>query len=123
MKTLLALILFALSSLPSVKATDNKTIRISTKDTDLILQVGENGRLYQTYLGKKLLHEQDLQHFQCNIHAGSEVRATKIFLNRPSVSRTTTVIHPPYYIMFLHPTRPLKVVRKQQFCYAMTGIR
>lgn len=52
MKTLLAFILFALSSLTYVNATDNKTIRISTKDTDLILQVGENGRLYQTYLGK-----------------------------------------------------------------------
>lgn len=135
MKTLLAFILFALSSLTYVNATDNKTIRISTKDTDLILQVGENGRLYQTYLGEKLLHEQDLQHFQWNIHAGSDGSVSKRgwevyggsgnedFLNRPSVSRTTTVIHPPYYIMFLHPTRPLKVVRKQQFCYATTGIR
>ena len=53
MKTLLAFILFALSSLTYVNAMDNKTIRISTKDTDLILQVGENGRLYQTYLGEK----------------------------------------------------------------------
>ena len=77
MKTLLAFILFALSSLTYVNATDNKTIRISTKDTDLILQVGENGRLYQTYLGEKLLHEQDLQHFQWNIHAGSDGSVSK----------------------------------------------
>ncbi|MBS1306510.1 alpha-galactosidase [Bacteroides clarus] len=77
MKTLLAFILFALSSLTYVNATDNKTIRISTKDTDLILQVGENGRLYQTYLGEKLLREQDLQHFQWNIHAGSDGSVSK----------------------------------------------
>ena len=78
MKTLLAFILFALSSLTYVNATDNKTIRISTKDTDLILQVGENGRLYQTYLGEKLLHEQDLQHFQwCLLGNTPPVRTIK----------------------------------------------
>ena len=33
-------------------AAENKTIRISTDNTDLVLQVGDNGRLYQTYLVK-----------------------------------------------------------------------
>lgn len=51
MKTLLAFILFALSSLTYVNATDNKTIRISTKDTDLILQVGENGSAVPNLFG------------------------------------------------------------------------
>ena len=37
-----------------------KTIRISTDNTDLILKVGDNGRLYQTYLGPKFLHEADV---------------------------------------------------------------
>lgn len=53
-------------------AAEKKNIRISTNHTDLILQVGENGRLYQTYLGRKLQHEQDLQHFRWDVHAGSD---------------------------------------------------
>lgn len=36
-----------------------KIIRISTDNTDLILKVGDNGRLYQTYLGPKLLNADD----------------------------------------------------------------
>ena len=47
-------------------------IRISTDQTDLILKVGENGRLYQTYLGEKLLHEADVNRFSWDIHAGSD---------------------------------------------------
>ena len=42
------------------EAAEEKIIRISTDNTDLVLQVAENGRLYQTYLGEKLLHESDL---------------------------------------------------------------
>lgn len=76
MKKLLVF-LFALSSLIYANATDNKVIRISTDNTDLILQVGENGRLYQTYLGEKLLHEQDLQKFQWNVHAASDGSVSK----------------------------------------------
>lgn len=38
-----------------VNAVEKKVFRISTEQTDLILQVGDNGRLYQTYLGEKLL--------------------------------------------------------------------
>ena len=76
MKKLL-LTLFALASLTYANAADNKIIRISTDNTDLVLQVGENGRLYQTYLGEKLLHEQDLQNFQWNIYAGSDGSVTK----------------------------------------------
>lgn len=36
-----------------VNAVEKKVFRISTEQTDLILQVGDNGRLYQTYLGEK----------------------------------------------------------------------
>ncbi|MFR8554642.1 MAG: hypothetical protein ACLVEU_15235 [Bacteroides cellulosilyticus] len=50
---------------------------ISTDNTDLVLQVGDNGRLYQTYLGEKLLHEQDLNNFQWNIHAGADGSVSK----------------------------------------------
>lgn len=43
------------------EAAEKKIIRISTDQTDLVLQVAENGRLYQTYLGEKLLHEAELE--------------------------------------------------------------
>lgn len=35
------------------EAAEEKIIRISTDNTDLVLQVAENGRIYQTYLGEK----------------------------------------------------------------------
>lgn len=37
-------------------------IRVETKNVDLIFQVGDNGRLKQMYLGRKLLHESDIRH-------------------------------------------------------------
>ncbi|PJJ07338.1 alpha-galactosidase [Flavobacterium sp. 1] len=37
------------------------TIRVSTKETDLILKTAPNGRLYQTYLGDRLLSESDIK--------------------------------------------------------------
>lgn len=60
-----------------VRAAEKETIRISTDNTDLVLQVGENGRLYQTYLGEKLLHSQDLQNFRWNVHAASDGSVSK----------------------------------------------
>lgn len=39
---------------------ERKIIRIATDNTDLVLEVGPNKRLYQTYLGPKLRHESDL---------------------------------------------------------------
>ena len=53
-------------------AAEKKVIRISTDQTDLILQVGDNGRLYQTYLGQKLVNDQDVQNLPWDIHAGSD---------------------------------------------------
>lgn len=76
MKNLLVTLL-ACATLSYADAADNKTIRISTDNTDLVLQVGENGRLYQTYLGEKLLHEQDLKNFRWNIHAGADGSVSK----------------------------------------------
>ena len=71
MKKEVLAILFASACL-STHAAEEKNIRISTDHTDLVLQVAENGRLYQTYLGKKLLNEQDLQHLRWDVHAGSD---------------------------------------------------
>lgn len=60
MKQLIVSAALLLSAL-QVGAAEKKVFRISTEQTDLILQVGDNGRLYQTYLGKKLLNENDIQ--------------------------------------------------------------
>jgi alpha-galactosidase len=38
-------------------------VRISTDETDMVLVVVPNGRLYQSYLGRRLLHEADLANF------------------------------------------------------------
>lgn len=51
---------------------DKKLIRIATDNTDLVLEVGPNNRLYQTYLGPKLRHEEDLSNLSWSQHAGSD---------------------------------------------------
>lgn len=56
----------------TAQAEEKKLFRISTDKTDLVLQVGENGRLYQTYFGEKLLHDADYQTLSWDIHAGSD---------------------------------------------------
>ena len=76
MKKLLVTLL-ALGALTCADAADSKIIRISTDNTELVLQVGENGRLYQTYLGEKLLHGPDVQNFSWDIYAGSDGSVTK----------------------------------------------
>lgn len=71
-KLLMAGALLAISAMQVDAAEDKKVFRISTDNTDLILQVGDNGRLYQTYLGEKLLNDEDVYNFQWDIHAGSD---------------------------------------------------
>ncbi|MCS2659324.1 hypothetical protein NXW67_05050 [Bacteroides fragilis] len=61
MKKLLATLL-VLTACLHVSAQESKQIRISTERTDLILEVAPNGRLYQAYLGDKLLNDRDLSH-------------------------------------------------------------
>ena len=53
-------------------SSDLKIIRIATDNTDLVLKVAPNGRLYQTYLGEKLLHDDDLNNIEWYQHAGSD---------------------------------------------------
>lgn len=62
MKRIVAMIGLALT-LQGVRAAtaEQQVIRISTDKTDLVLQVAPNGRLYQTYLGEKLLHADELK--------------------------------------------------------------
>ena len=42
------------------------TIRISTEKSDLILKTAPNGRLYQAYLGTRLLHNSDIELLSSN---------------------------------------------------------
>lgn len=68
----LFVLLTALFVLTQINAQEKKNIRISTDNTDLILQVAPNGRLYQTYLGDKLLNDQDINHFSYAVKGGSD---------------------------------------------------
>ena len=63
----LFVLLMALSMLAQTNAQEKKIFRISTDNTDLILQVAPNGRLYQSYLGDKLLNEQDINNFSYTV--------------------------------------------------------
>lgn len=60
LKTTILLCMLCLSI--GAKATDNPVIKIETGNISLIYKVGNNGRLYQQYLGKKLSHDSDLIH-------------------------------------------------------------
>ena len=55
-----------------VGSVSAQRIDISTDKTDLILKVGDNGRLYQTYLGEKLLNRAELDDFSWQVHGGSD---------------------------------------------------
>lgn len=50
-----------LGSVSILQASDRPLIKIETERTSLIYQVGNNGRLYQKYLGKRLNHDSDIQ--------------------------------------------------------------
>ncbi len=57
----LILFLVALFSLAVTNASaDNKTISITTDNTQIVLKVKDNNRLYQTYLGQRLSDNTDL---------------------------------------------------------------
>ena len=71
MKQLILSATLLLSAL-QIEAAEHKVFRIATDQTDLILQVGDNGRLYQTYLGEKLLNDEDVNRFTWHQHSGSD---------------------------------------------------
>ena len=75
MKKLLVL-LMALFTLAQVDAQEKNVIRIATDNTDLILQVAPNGRLYQAYLGDKLLNEKDINNFSPYVKGGRQTSTT-----------------------------------------------
>ena len=66
--TLLTLFLAVLGT----QAAGKRNIRISTNDIDLVLQVAENNRLYQVYLGEKISSDASFDHFDWKIKPGSD---------------------------------------------------
>ena len=57
-KAILSLCLFTLATAVSA----DEFIKINTDQVGLVLRAADNGRLYQSYLGKRLANESDLQH-------------------------------------------------------------
>ena len=57
-KAILSLCLFTLATAVSA----DEFIKINTDQVGLVLRAADNGRLYQSYLGKRLANERDLQH-------------------------------------------------------------
>lgn len=72
MKKTISLFLLCLLCTCALQAAEVSRIRISTGETDLILQTAPNGRLYQSYFGKRLMHETDLNKLTYAVHAGSD---------------------------------------------------
>lgn len=105
--TLLAMFLTVLG----IQAADRQNIRISTDNIDLVLQVGDNHRLYQVYLGNKLATDADFSHFNWKInlvptaamaYAGSRLiraQAVRTSSSRHWPSHTPTATSPPIYII------------------------
>lgn len=54
-----------------------KTIRVCTDNTDLILQVNNNGRLYMVYLGDKLINAPDVDRFDWTMNTGSDASVSQ----------------------------------------------
>ena len=53
-------------------AMAQKSICVSTKKTDLVMQVAPNGRLYQTYLGTPLADKSEYDRLPWNVYAASD---------------------------------------------------
>ena len=54
-----------------------KTIRVCTDNTGLILQVNNNGRLYMVYLGDKLINASDVDKFEWTMDTGSDASVSQ----------------------------------------------
>ncbi len=57
-------------------AANAQTIVIGTKSNDLVLKVGPNNRLYQAYLGEKMLNANDYENLAWNVYAASDGSVT-----------------------------------------------
>ena len=64
--------LIAALCMTSVMTFAQKVIRVSTDKTDLVMKVSPKGRLYQVYLGDKLLNPSDYDNLKWDVYAASD---------------------------------------------------
>ncbi len=60
-KTIVSLLALSVAATANVRAGEEKTIRISTAHTDLVLNVASDGHLYQGYYGERLANDVDAE--------------------------------------------------------------
>ena len=72
MKKIFFSIFLFLLCLVQLEAAEQGPIRISTAETDLILRVAPNGRVYQSYLGSCLLNESEFGNLPIYVRSGSD---------------------------------------------------
>ena len=107
MKKLLATLLILVACI-HVNAQESRQIRISTDRTDLILEVAPDGRLYQSYLGDRLLNEQDLK----NLSGSSRGWEVYPGSGGEDYLRTTMAISARSCVMYLRNRKLWKVEQK-----------
>lgn len=71
-----------------------ETIHIATKETELVLQTAQNGRLFQLYLGPRLAVAGDYDHLTANMKGKSDGQAWEAY----PVSGTETYFEPAFGI-------------------------
>lgn len=64
--------IIAAMCMTTIMASAQKTIRVSTDKTDLVMQVSPKGRLYQVYLGDKLKNPSDYNQLKWDVYAASD---------------------------------------------------
>ena len=67
-----SIMLIAALCMTSVMTFAQKVIRVSTDKTDLVMKVSPKGRLYQVYLGDKLLNPSDYDNLKWDVYAASD---------------------------------------------------
>ncbi|PUZ24409.1 alpha-galactosidase [Chitinophaga costaii] len=85
------LLLFIIVTSVKVKS---QTIRISTSETDLVLQTAANGRLYQLYLGPRLADQSEYGKLSATLRSKSDGQAWEAY----PVSGTETFFEPAFAI-------------------------
>ncbi|MDU1905853.1 MAG: alpha-galactosidase [Dysgonomonas sp.] len=75
-------------------SANNKIITISTNSTDLVLEVAANGRLYQSYLGAKLLDNSEYNNLSPFLKSKTDGHAWEAY----AVSGTETFFEPAFAI-------------------------
>ena len=102
-------------------AAEKTVIRIGTEKTDLVLQVGDNGRLYQTYLGERLLYDADLQNFDWSVYSSTDGSVCKRGWEVYSCNGTEEFYEPALNIVHADGNRTTYLYYKDSEQHAVSG--